>query len=145
MSQHTHIDDSAQQRSLYMGDQKDICILIASSLPATRNALKMLLNEQSDLYVVAEAGDSHELLKKIESTCPDVVLLDWDLLDRATPILIKTICAGDQKLTTIVLSAESDHQQIALDAGAAAFVNIGNPPRELLATINELYRTKQLD
>lgn len=143
MSQYTHIDNSAQQRSLSMGDQKDICILIASSLPATRNALKMLLNEQSDLYVIAEAGDSHELLKKIESTCPDVVLLDWDLLDRATPILIKTICASDQKLTTIVLSADIDHMESALEAGADVFVNMGDPPRELQTTINEIFKAKQ--
>ena len=143
MSQHTHIDDSAQQRGLYMGDQKDICILIASSLPATRNALKMLLNEQSDLYVIAEAGDSHELLKKIESTCPDVVLLDWDLLDRATPMLIKTICASDQNLTIITLSAEIDHMESALEAGADVFVNMGDPPRELQTTINEILKAKQ--
>ena len=128
-----------------MGDQKEIRILIAASQTSIRNGLKMFLNEENGLHVVAEAGDSHELLKKIESTCPNVVLLDWDVLDRSTPILIKTICESDKKLTTIVLSAESDHQQIALDAGAAAFVNIGNPPKELLATINELYRTKQLD
>ena len=125
-----------------MGDQNDICILIASSLPATRNALKMLLNEQSDLYVIAEAGDSHELLKKIESTCPDVVLLDWDLLDRATPILIKTICASDQKLTTIVLGADIDHMESALEAGADVFVNMGDPPRELQTTINEIFKAK---
>lgn len=126
-----------------MGEQNEHCILIAASMPATRNALKMLLTEESDLYVVTEAQDSHELLKKIESNSPDVVLLDWDLLDRATPILIKTIGALDQKTTIIVLSSEYDHQQSALNAGADAIVNIGDPPKELLVTINKIFNLSQ--
>ena len=120
-----------------MGDQKNICILIAASRPSIRSGLKVLLNEQSDLYVVAEAGDSHELLKKVEATCPDVILLDWDMLDRSTPILIKTISALDRKSAVIAMSVESDHQQVAMDSGADAFVNLGDPPSELLVTINK--------
>ena len=126
-----------------MGDQKNICILIAAGHPSIRSGLKVLLNEESDLYVVAEAQDSHELLKKVEATCPDVILLDWDLLDRSTPILIKTIGALDQKSAVVVLSAESDHRQSALDAGADAFVNIGDPPKELLVTINKILNLSQ--
>jgi two-component system response regulator NreC len=122
-----------------MGDQSHICVLIAASHPSIRSGLRVFLNEQSDLYVIAEAQDSHELLKKVESTCPDVILLDWDILDRSTPILIKTISALDRKSAVIVLSAESDHQQAALDSGADAFVKIGDPPRELLAVINKLF------
>jgi len=142
LSQQAFINGSAQQQGEYMGDQKDICILIAANQPSIRNGLKMLLNEESGLYVVAEAQDSHELLKKIESTCPNVILLDWDLLGRSTPILIKTIGSLDQKLVVIVLSPEADLQQAALDAGADAFVKTGDPPRELLTTINELFRAK---
>ena len=121
-----------------MGDQKDICILIAANPPATRNALKLLLNEESGSYVVAEAGDSHELLKKIESTHPDVILLDWDLLDRATPILIKTISTLDPDTRLIIISAEAEHKQPAIDAGAYAFSSMADPPRQLMTMIEDL-------
>ena len=123
-----------------MGERKEICILIASSQPSLRKGLKMFLNEESGLCVVAEAGDSHELIKKFESTHPDIVLLDWDLLDRATPILIKTISSLDQKTTLIVLSAKSDHMQVAMESGADSYVDISNPPGELLVTINKTLR-----
>ena len=122
-----------------MSDQNEIGILIAASLPATRNALMIFVNEQPGLHVVAEAGDSHELFKKVESTCPDAVLLDWELLDRATPILIQAMRALDQKHFVIVLSTNTDHREAALDAGADGFVNIGNPPHELLETIHKLF------
>jgi len=130
-------------RRVPVGDQKKICVLIAACLPATRNALKIFVNEQPGFGVVAEAGDSHELFKKIEITSPDIVLLDWELLDRATPILIKAMRALDQKQLVIVLSPDTDHQQPALEAGADGFVDIGNPPKELLLTINELFRENE--
>jgi len=127
------------------GRSKKIGILIATSQPSIRSGLKMLLTDESDRWVVAEAQDSHELLKKIEATCPQVVLLDWNLLNRATPILIKTICTLDQDTTLIVLSAESEHQQLALEAGADAFANIGKPPRDLVAIINEMVLTRYFE
>ena len=122
-----------------MGDQNDIGILIASDQPAIRTGLKMLLNEENGLCVIAEAHDGHELFKKIESTCPDLVLLDWEMLDRSTPPIIKTICALDQKTLLVVLGTEPTHQQKALEAGADAFVNVSNPPEELLLTINQIF------
>ena len=121
-----------------MSEQKEIGILIATSQPATQAGLKMLLKEESSRYILAEAQDSHELLKKIEATCPQVVLLDWDLLDRATPILIKTICTLDPDTTLIIISAEAEHRQPAIDAGAYAFSSMADPPRQLMTMIEEL-------
>jgi DNA-binding NarL/FixJ family response regulator len=125
--------------------QKEVSILVATSQPAMRKGLKMLLGDQHIPYIVAEAQDSHELLKKIEATCPLVILLDWDLLDRATPILIKTICNLDQDTSLIVLSPKSEHQQLALEAGADHFVNISQPPRELQNIINNIVQSGNLD
>ena len=121
-----------------MPDKKEVCVLIAASLPATRNALKILLNEQKGLKVVSEARDSHELLKKFESTRPDVLLLEWEMLGRATPVLINVISTSNQDIGIVVLSSEPAVQTEAIDAGADAFVNISDSPRELLKTIGEL-------
>lgn len=118
-----------------MAKHKDNSILIASGVPSTRKALYIYLDEQNGLNVVAEAQDSHELLKKIESTCPSIVLLDWDLLDRATPLLINTIKSLAIKPLVIVLSPDSEHRQEALDARADAFVDTSKPPKELLGVI----------
>ena len=60
-------------------------------------------------------------------------------IDRPRFLCIKTIGTLDRKSVVVVLSANSDHQQPALDAGADAFVNISDPPRVLLAVINNLF------
>ena len=127
-----------------MTDRKKTCILIASSQPSIRSSLKLLLIEEGESYVVAVAGDSHELLKKIGSTTPDIVLLDWELLDRSTPVLINVISALEHKSTIIVLSPDADHRAEALHAGAHAFVDISTPPAELITTVENLVSAKNL-
>ena len=126
-----------------MGDRDDTYILIASSQPALRKGLRVFLDEEYGLFVVAEAGDSHELIKKTESTLPDVVLLDWDLLERATPILIKAISALEDHSAIIVLSVVADHRCASIEAGADAFVDISEPPGKLLVVINETLKVRE--
>ena len=127
-----------------MPDKKEVCVLIAASLPATRKALKILLNEQEGLKVVSEAQDSHELLKKFESTCPDILLLEWEMLGRATPVLINVISTSNQDTGIVVLSSEPAVQAEAMDAGADAFVNTSDPPRELMKIVGELTKSKKI-
>jgi DNA-binding response OmpR family regulator len=59
--------------------------------------------------------------------------------------LIKTICTLDQESTVIILSTETEHKQLALDAGADAFANLSKPPRDLLAIINEMVLARHLE
>ncbi|NIV36854.1 MAG: response regulator, partial [Anaerolineae bacterium] len=54
-------------------------ILIADTQPKVRFALQVLLQRQPDLNVVGEANDAQNLLEEVESECPDVVLLGWEL------------------------------------------------------------------
>ena len=126
-----------------MGDRDDKYILIASSQPSLRNGLKLLLDEENGLLVVAAVADSHELIKKTESTLPDIVLLDWDLLGRATPILIKAISALEDHSAIIVLSVVADHRCASIEAGADAFVDISEPPGKLLVVINETLKVRE--
>lgn len=104
----------------------------------------MYLNEQRKMKVVAEAHDGHELIKRTESTCPHLVLLDWDLIDRATPVLINAIYALDQEIIIVIISSKSDNQKAALDAGADAFVKLGDPPDYLMDTISRLIPQNKL-
>jgi hypothetical protein len=58
--------------------------------------------------------------------------------------LINTIGSLEQKLKVVVLSPESEHKQAALNAGADAFVNIGDPPNGLLTIIDNLFSKNKL-
>ena len=54
-------------------------ILIADDQPKVRFAMRVLLDRQSGLQVVGEAAHADSLLAQVETACPDLVLLDWEL------------------------------------------------------------------
>ena len=54
-------------------------ILLADNQPKVRFGLRVLLERQPGLKVVGEAVDAEDLLTQMEATCPDLILLGWEL------------------------------------------------------------------
>jgi two-component system response regulator NreC len=55
---------------------RTISIVIADDHAVMRSGLKLLLETEQDLEVVAEAGDVEETIRKLKAYRPDVLLLD---------------------------------------------------------------------
>jgi DNA-binding NarL/FixJ family response regulator len=110
-------------------------ILIADDQPKVRFALRVLLERQSGLEVVGEAADIGDLLIQLSVTCPDLVLLGWELPGRSDIDLLPAIRRICPKLPIIALSGRLEARQIALSAGVDAFVSKSDPPERLLGAI----------
>lgn len=118
-------------------------ILLADDQPKVRLALRVLLERQGGLRVVGEAVDAQDLLAQTEATCPDLVLLDWELPSlaggdpsagsgRGLLTALRGVCPD---LFVIALSGRPEVRRAALEAGADAFVCKCDPPERLLAAI----------
>jgi DNA-binding NarL/FixJ family response regulator len=110
-------------------------ILVADNQPKVRFALRLLLDRQLDPSQVCEASDAVEALTEAMNTCPDVILLAWDLPGRRDLKLISAlqrVCPG---VEIIALSGRAESRQAALEAGADAFVCKCDPPEQLLMAI----------
>ncbi len=117
-------------------------ILLAESRPRVRFALRALLEEQPGLRIVGEATHGQDLLVQVEATCPDLLLLSWELPGRPGVdllLLLRQVCP---QLCVIVLSGRQAARQAALAAGADAFVSKIAPPEGLLAAIGAAQRRK---
>lgn len=112
-------------------------ILIAENQPKVRFALRLLLEQQPKVNWVGEARDAEELLTQLETFCPDLVLLAWELpgLQKvdALPLLRRTC----PKAVVIALSGRPETRQVCLAAGADGFVCKCDPPDKLLAAISD--------
>lgn len=53
--------------------------MIASDHPIMRDGLRLRIQQESDMYVVWEAGDRAEITRGLRSCRPDVVVLDLHL------------------------------------------------------------------
>ena len=110
-------------------------ILLADDQPEVRRALTILLERQPGLIVAGEAVDADDLLAQVETICPDMVLLDWELPGLAGTDLLSALRAVCPGLLVIALSGRPGARRAALAAGADAFVSKADPPDRLLAAI----------
>jgi DNA-binding NarL/FixJ family response regulator len=110
-------------------------ILLATKEPSLRLALELLLREEPGTSIVGTASETEGLLALIQTTHPDLVLLDWDLPGRPCAQVLGTARGANTQPAIIVLGKEASAEQPALAAGAAAFVLSEEPPGRLLAAI----------
>ena len=115
-------------------------VLLADDQPNVRSALRLLLEQEMGLREVGEASDVSVLLSQVETNCPDLVLLDWELPGSKNIELLPSLRAKCPKLFVIVLSGHPEARQAALSAGADAFIGKGDPPKVLLATLRDCLR-----
>ena len=124
-------------------------IMIADSHPEVRAALRLLLEEQAATWIVAsEAGNAIELINRVRSANPRVILIDWDLpgmrvaqagavFQRADKIFV-AISAISPKAKILVLSTNPAARDEAIGAGADDFLCKSEPPQRLMETIQSL-------
>jgi DNA-binding NarL/FixJ family response regulator len=111
-------------------------ILLADGRPKVRFALRALLTRQTAPHVLHEATDAQDLLTLAEVSCPDLILLDWELPGLAPIELIPALRRACPKAAVIALSGKVSARREALAAGVDAFVSKGDPPEKLLSTID---------
>jgi len=121
-----------------MNEQEEIRILIAERQLAVRLALSGFLRSQQNVNVVGEVDNSLDLMAQAKATCPDLMLLDWDLPGQSAPDLVLALRHLNCQPRVIVLSARQGSARAALDAGADAFVYKGDGPKRLLTAIRSV-------
>jgi len=119
-----------------------IKIVIADDHPIVRAGLKQILADASDIEVVAEAGDGHEILKLIRKGRIDVVLLDITMPGLMGLDALKQISLENPKLPILVLSMHPEEQYAirVLKAGASGYLTKAAAPEQLIGAIRKVSR-----
>jgi DNA-binding NarL/FixJ family response regulator len=115
-------------------------ILLADDEPNVRLALQALLERQPGLEIVGAVGNARELLTQVKATCPDLVILDWELPHSAAVPLLAELGGACPGLAVIALSGRPEQAQEALAAGADAFVSKVDSAEQLLAALHSVQR-----
>lgn len=117
-------------------------ILIADGSPKVRSALKLLLDHNPLIGSVHLVENISALLTHLPKTCPDVLLIDWGLIEETFNIL-PTIQFFCPRMHVIALSGKPDDRDGALLSGADIFVSKGDPPDHLITILEELWNEKR--
>jgi two-component system response regulator NreC len=98
-----------------------VSIALADDHAVVRSGLRMLLESEPDLTVVAEAGTLEEIAGLVEGSPPDVLLLDVHMRGGASLDLIPALAEGT---SVLVLTMQDDpgYARTAMRAGARGYV-----------------------
>jgi len=112
-------------------------VLLAEDHETVREGLKLIINAQPDIEVVAEAADGRVAIKLAQELLPDIVVMDISMPNmnglKATKKL-KEVCPEIKVVALTRLKDESYLQEL-LRAGASGYVLKQSPTIELLNAI----------
>jgi DNA-binding NarL/FixJ family response regulator len=117
-----------------------IRILLVDDHAVVREGVRMLIEGQSDLALVGEAGDRAGALAHLESDRPDLVLLDLDLGGDSGLDLLREIGEASPELRVLVFTGVRDREvhRRALQLGAQGVVSKEKAASVLLTAIRKV-------
>jgi DNA-binding NarL/FixJ family response regulator len=115
-------------------------ILIIDDHPIVRERLGELINHETDLLVCGEADDSKTALDAVDTTDPDLALVDISLKDTYGIELVKELKLRYPRLLTLVLSMhdESLYAERALRAGARGYITKQEASKQVIGAIHQV-------
>jgi DNA-binding NarL/FixJ family response regulator len=114
-----------------------IRVIVADDQSMVRAGFRMLLGEEPDIEVVAEASNGLEAVDKAARFRPTVVLMDIRMPELDGLEATRRILAADDAARILILTTFDLDEYVyeALRAGASGFVLKDDPPEQLLAAI----------
>jgi DNA-binding NarL/FixJ family response regulator len=117
-----------------------IRVLVADDQAMVRSGFRMLLGNEPDIEVVAEAGNGVEAVQKAARFEPTVVLMDIRMPDLDGLEATRQIIAADPAARILILTTFDLDEYVyeALRAGASGFVLKDDPPEQLIAAVRTI-------
>jgi two-component system response regulator NreC len=115
-------------------------IILAEDHETVRAGLKLIVNAQTDMEVVGEAGNGAAAIKLARELLPDIVVMDISMPElnglKATRKL-KQVCP-DVKVLTLTRHTDDAYLQQLIEAGASGYVLKQSAPTELIRAIHAI-------
>ncbi|WP_354701079.1 Transcriptional regulatory protein LiaR [Paraconexibacter sp. AEG42_29] len=120
--------------------ERAVRVLLVDDDALVRGALRMMLEGQADIRVVAEAADGAEVPEAVAVNKPDVVLMDIRMPGVDGLTATERLRAQADPPQVIVLTTMNADDQVlrALRAGAGGFLLKDMPPAQIVEAIRQV-------
>jgi len=118
-----------------------ISIAIVEDEKNYNNALKKVINYQTDMKVIAQFFDGNDALQNLLDISPDVVMMDIQLPDMLGIEIIEKLKKDLPKTQFIMCTSFEDDEKIfnSLKAGAMGYLIKGESMDKILSSIRDVY------
>lgn len=122
-----------------------IRVLVADDHAVLRSGLRLLIDGQADMEVVAEAADGRDTLRKVGEDAPDVVVFDLTMPRTDAMETIRRVVRSRPKAKVVVLTMHEHaaYVESAVAAGAVGYVAKRAADGELLSAIRTVSRGRR--
>jgi CheY-like chemotaxis protein len=119
------------------GIEPPLRLLLADDHRVMRQALAMLLNEEADLEVVAEADNGKHAIELVQRFHPDVIIMDVSMpvMDGVSATRIIKRDWPNVRIVGLSMFGREDLARDMFAAGAEAYLSKSDPSEQLLAAI----------
>ena len=128
-----------------MIDQTNIRILSVDDHPLVREGIAAIINNQTDMQVVAQAATGSEAIRMFREHHPDITLMDLRLPDSSgieAMIAIRTEFPNARIIVLTTFEGDVDIRR-SLEAGARGYMLKNMPPKELVEVIRQVHAGKK--
>lgn len=117
-----------------------IHILVADDHTVVRRGLVEIIDGEPDMKVVAQAASGRSVLRELEETSPDLIILDITMPDGGGMEVLRQLQNSRPATPVLVLSVHSEDQYAirVLKAGAAGYLMKDCAPEELVEAIRRV-------
>jgi DNA-binding NarL/FixJ family response regulator len=121
-----------------------IRVILVDDQQLVRAGFALVIDSQSDMRVVGQAGDGHQALRLIATEPSDIVLMDVRMPNMdglaATEAIAGLSAPGPAPKIVMLTTFDLDEYLLAaIKAGASGFLLKDAPPEEMLAAIRQVH------
>jgi two-component system, NarL family, response regulator NreC len=123
-------------------EKRKIRCLIADDHVLVRQGIRRLLQDESDVEIVGEAGDAAEALKGVMELRPDIVLMDIGMPGFSSfdaTRVIQTDYPGT-RVIFLTMHESQDYVMQGLQAGAAGYLLKDTPADKLASVLRDVHQ-----
>lgn len=119
---------------------KTIHVLLADDHQIVREGLKLLVDSQPDMRVVAEAGNGVEVLRQVKTSKPDVIIMDLTMPELNGLQATERLRQDFPEIKVIALTVHEDENYLRklCQAGASGYVLKRSAGDELVNAIHKV-------
>src|SRR5215813_6462125 len=123
-----------------MTTQRPITVMIIDDHVVIRSGLRMLIEHDQQMLVIAQAGNKVEALERAANSRPDVIILDLLLGDEDGLTFLPELCQASPNSRVLVLTGvqNPDSHRRAIRRGAMGIVLKEHAADKLLKAINKV-------
>jgi NarL family two-component system response regulator LiaR len=116
-----------------------IRVVIADDHRVVRDGLRFMLSQETDIEIVAEAGDGEQAVRVAATTRPDVLLLDLYMPELDGHGVLAALRDTEHQPTVVVLTSATEDEDLvrAMRAGATSYLLKTASAEQVVAAVRD--------